>query len=162
MTCPPIDNKPGKHYRNGHVTFPLQASARCYHGCGDDITSLRSFRFGFDPVCLVACAAYGLNRWGMKSVFDDAFLHGTFNDLLLIPAALPWVLWVQSKWGWRPPDAYPTSGEIVGHLLVWSVIAEGVMPLLSPRFTADWLDAAAYAVGAGVAAGFWMIAKRRP
>ncbi|MEX1120003.1 MAG: hypothetical protein WEB60_14545 [Terrimicrobiaceae bacterium] len=116
---------------------------------------MKPFRFGFDPVCLVACVLYGLNRWIIKPGWDSAFLHGTFNDLLLIPAALPWVLWIQSKWGWRPPLAYPTLGEICGHLVIWSVIAEGIMPWINPRFTADWWDVAAYAAGAAVAAIFW-------
>ncbi len=108
-------------------------------------------------MCLVACAAYVLNRWLLKPGFDAAFLHGTFNDLLLIPAALPWVLWVQHKLGWRPSKTFPTPGEIVGHLLVWSVIAEGIMPLLNPRFTADWWDVVAYAAGAAVAAVLWRL-----
>ncbi len=145
-----------------HVDFPLQTPSRCNHRCGDDFAFLRPFRFGLDPVCLVACAAYGLNRWLLKPSFDSAFLHGTFNDMLLIPAALPWVLWVQFKLGWRTDDHFPTLGEIAGHLVVWTVIAEGIMPLLNPRFTADWWDVVAYAAGAVVAAVLWRNTKVVP
>jgi len=98
----------------------------------------------------------------LKPLGDSIFLHGAFNDLLLIPAALPWVLAIQHRLGWRKSTAYPSAGEIIGHLVVWSVIAEGIMPLVSTRLTADWLDVVAYAAGAAVAAGLWNIEARRP
>jgi hypothetical protein len=112
-------------------------------------------------LCLAACAVYGLNRWVLKPSFDAPFLHGTFNDLLLIPAALPWVLWAQHKLGWRKSNHFPTPGEILGHLIVWSVIAEGIMPRLNPRFTADWWDVVAYSLGAAGAAAIWMACARK-
>ncbi len=123
---------------------------------------MRAFRFGFDRLCLAACAAYFLNRCFLKPLWPSAFLHGTFNDLLLIPAALPWVLWIHRRLGLRKSDAFPSAGEILGHLVVWAAIAEGVMPLVSARFTADWLDVAVYAVGAAAAAGLWRLEARRP
>lgn len=80
--------------------------------------------------------------------------------MLLIPAALPWMLWIHRRLGWRKSTAYPSAEEIIGHLAVWAVIAEGIMPLVSSRFTADWLDVAAYATGAAVAAGLWRLEAR--
>lgn len=121
---------------------------------------MRGFRYGLDPVCLLACLAYGLNRWVVESITRSAFLHGTFNDLLLLPAALPLVLWLQRRLGWRSHDLPPTPGEIAGHWLVWSAVAEGFGPLLLTRAVADWRDVAAYAVG-GIAAGIWWNRPRR-
>jgi ubiquinone/menaquinone biosynthesis C-methylase UbiE len=116
---------------------------------------VRRFRYGLDPVCILACAAYALNRWLFKSVGHSVFLHGTFNDLLLIPAALPLVLWLQRKLAWRTHDLPPTPGEIFSHWLVWSVVCEGVAPLFLPRAVGSLSDVAAYAAGALVAGVWW-------
>ena len=47
-------------------------------------------RFGYfrDPLCVVACALYVLNRLWWRGQFGGEFLAGYFNDVLLIPAAL--------------------------------------------------------------------------
>ena len=113
-------------------------------------------RFGYlrDPLCIAACALYALNRLWWKGHAGDAFLNGYFNDLLLIPAALPIVLWVQRQIGVRPHDLPPRWREIVFHLVVWSVTAEGIMPHLTVRATGDWHDVLAYGLGA-IAAGYW-------
>lgn len=114
-------------------------------------------RFGYlrDPLCLAACALYALNRWWLRGHVGGAFLTGQFNDLFLIPAALPLVLWVQRRLGLRPDDRRPAWGEIGLHLAVWSVCAEGLMPRLTAHATGDWRDVVAYAAGALVAGLWW-------
>ena len=82
-------------------------------------------------------------------------LTGYFNDLLLIPAALPWVLWLQRRLGVRPTDGLPHWREIFLHLAVWAFVAEAVMPQLLARATGDWRDVLAYAVGAVAAGCCW-------
>ena len=113
-------------------------------------------RFGYlrDPLCVAACVLYVLNRGWLRAVWGGAFLRGHFNDLLLIPAALPIALWVQRRLGVRGDDARPRWAEIALHAGVWAFVAEGLMPLLTTRATADWRDVVAYGVGA-VAAGCW-------
>ena len=113
-------------------------------------------RFGYfrDPVCLVACALYVFNRVWWRGDFGGLFFTGYFNDLLLIPAALPLVLWLQRRLGVRAVDSPPRWREIALHLLVWSVTAEGIMPQLTARATGDWYDVLAYSVGASLA-GYW-------
>ncbi len=113
-------------------------------------------RFGYlrDPLFLAAAVAYALNRWLVKPRVELPFLHAHFNDLLLIPAGLPVILWIQRGTGLRTGDAPPHRTEIVLHLVVWTVICEVVGPLWLHRGTADPLDAVAYAVGAA-AAGIW-------
>ena len=66
---------------------------------------MSGFGYWRDRLFLVAVAAYGINRWGLKPRLPSPFLHGHFNDLLLIPAALPVVLWVQRRLGLRCPGA---------------------------------------------------------
>lgn len=115
---------------------------------------MKRFRYGWDPLCLAACLAYATNRWLFKPHFSSEFLHENFNDLLLIPAALPWLLWLERSIRIRQHDEVPSPLEIAGHWLVWSVVCEGIAPLLFAGSTADWRDVAAYAVG-GIVAGLW-------
>lgn len=113
-------------------------------------------RFGYlrDPLCLFACALYVLNRCWLRSHTGGEFFTGYFNDLLLIPAALPLVLWVQRHLGVRADDQPPRWREITLHLVVWSITAEAIVPHLTARATGDWRDIAAYAAGA-LGAGCW-------
>lgn len=110
---------------------------------------------------LLGCGLYALNRWGLKPNFPAAFLHGQFNDCLLIPCALPLLLWLQRKLGLRKTDAPPRLSEIALHLIVWSVVCEG----LGPRFlmgTGDLWDVVAYSAGALVAWLWWQAPFRPP
>jgi len=115
---------------------------------------VKRFAYALDPLCLAACALYALNRFWWRGQVGGTFLHGYFNDLLLIPAALPLVLWLQRKLGVRGDDARPRWREIALHLCAWAIIAEAVMPHLSAHATGDWRDVIAYAAGA-IAAGCW-------
>lgn len=120
----------------------------------------RRFRFGFDPLCLAAIAAYAANRWLVKPRVAAPFFHEHFNDLLLIPALLPWVLWLHRAAGWRGDEA-PTAREVAGHWLVWSLICELLAPRWLPHGTADWRDVVAYAAGAAAAWGWWKWSAQR-
>jgi hypothetical protein len=115
---------------------------------------VKRFRYAADPLCLVACGLYVLNRFWLRQHVGGTFLQGYFNDLLLIPAALPLVLWVQRRLRWRTEDQRPRWGEIGLHLLVWSLTAEAIAPHLFRHATGDWRDVIAYTTGA-VFAGCW-------
>jgi ubiquinone/menaquinone biosynthesis C-methylase UbiE len=116
---------------------------------------VRGFRYALDPICLCACALYTLNRWLIGPVCSWPFLHQYFNDLLLIPAALPIILGVQRWWGLRSHDRPPTAAEILGHLVVWSFIAEFAGPFFFPWVVGDFVDIGVYAVGAALAGAWW-------
>jgi hypothetical protein len=119
------------------------------------------FRYALDPLCLAACGLYVVNRWLVKPRVDSPFFDGQCNDLLLIPCALPLVLWLQRRLGLRAHDALPTGREVTGHLLVWSFIAEVLGPQWLRQGTADVRDLLAYAVGALVAWLFWCARQSR-
>ena len=109
----------------------------------------RAFRYWRDPLCIVACAAYALNRFFLAPLTaHDSFLRTHFDDLLLIPAALPLVLWFQRLLALRTHDQPPGAGEITFHLLLWSLISEWIGPVFLHHGTADLLDVAAYSAGA--------------
>ena len=114
----------------------------------------RPFRYLADPLCYSSLLLYCLNRWLLKPRFKSPFLHNHFNDLLLLPAALPVVLWIQRLLGLRAHDDSPTWEEMLFHWAIWSIVCEGVGPFWLKRGTADVWDVASYAVG-GVAACVW-------
>src|SRR5436309_1157829 len=116
---------------------------------------MRRFRYWADPLCLACCAAYVLNRWLLKAHWHSAFLHGYFNDLLLIPCALPPVLWLQRQLGVREHDRAPQFSEIALHLAVWSILFEVVGPHLMAHATGDPLDVVTYVIGGLAALGWW-------
>lgn len=117
---------------------------------------MKRFSYVRDPACLLACAGYVANRWALRPLgwASGPFMRGHFNDLLLIPAALPLLLWLQRRLGLRTVDTPPSWREIALHLVVWSIAAEALAPLLGLHATGDWLDVAAYTAGA-LAAGCW-------
>ena len=120
---------------------------------------MKPFRYLRDPLFLIACGLYALNRWAVKPWLWSPFLHGYFNDLLLIPCALPPVLWIQKALGIRKKEDAPKTGEIAFHLIVWSVLFEFAGPRIM-RVTGDWLDTVAYTAGAVFSAIWWRRAYR--
>lgn len=113
------------------------------------------FRFFRDALFLAGCAAYALNRWWIAPRAGPGFMMFHFNDLWLIPCALPPVLWIQSRLGLRAPHDPPSVTEIAGHLIVWSVLFEWIGPRFLPHAQGDPMDVAAYAAGALVAGLWW-------
>ncbi len=114
------------------------------------------FRYCLDPLFLVGCTAYALNLWFIKPRIDFEFIQYHFNDLWVIPCALPPVLWLHRLLALRPAQALPTPGEITFHLVLWSVFCEYIGPrYFMPQSGADWRDVTAYTFGALVAALWW-------
>ncbi|HEY1171404.1 MAG TPA: hypothetical protein VGH19_08560 [Verrucomicrobiae bacterium] len=113
------------------------------------------FRYLRDPLFLLAVVLYAANRWYLKPHFGGAFLNGYFNDLLLIPAALPPILWLHWRCGWRTHHAPPSFLEITAHLALWAFLAEVIGPHLKATSVSDWADVAAYAAGALLAFLIW-------
>jgi hypothetical protein len=115
---------------------------------------VKQFRYARDPFCLLACCLYALNRFWLARHVGGAFLRDHFNDLLLIPAALPFALWLQRRLQLRRDDLPPRWNEIALHLVAWSIAAEVAAPRIFAHATGDWRDVVAYTAG-GVIAGCW-------
>lgn len=140
--------------------FYLQVSSGGWRGPDHSRAAVKPFRYWRDPLCLSGCALYVLNRWMVKPHVHSPFLRGHFNDLLLIPCALPFLLWFQRRLGLRKHDGPPTAGEIAFHLAVWSVLFEVIGPHWL-RVTGDALDVLAYVLGGVLAGIWWHLAARR-
>lgn len=115
---------------------------------------MQRFPYCRDPLFLVGCGAYALNRWLIKPHLHSGFWHSQFNDLWLIPCALPPVLWLHRRLGLRNQDDPPTISEIGAHLIFWSLLFEWIGPKFVAHTTGDWLDVIAY-VGGALLAGIW-------
>jgi hypothetical protein len=116
---------------------------------------VKCFGFCRDRLFLVACSLYALNRWGISPHVHSPFLRFHFNDLLLIPCALPPLLSFQHWVGLRKSDAAPTPKEIIFYLAIWSILFEVIGPHIMRRATGDPWDVAAYAAGALFATYWW-------
>lgn len=113
------------------------------------------FTYLRDPLFLAACAMYAINRGWLKHACPGWFVHSYLNDLLLIPAALPLVVWIQRRLGLRTHDRPPTWPEMLGHVALWSFICEVVGPFWLARGTADPADAGVYLLGGAIACLWW-------
>lgn len=122
--------------------------------------AVKRFRGLGDPLCLLACALYLMNRLWMRSHLGGAFLQGHFDDMLMVPAALPMVLWIHERVHWRPVGALPTFSEVVAHVGIWSFVCEVLGPHLNSRAVGDPLDVLCYVVG-GVGSWLWWHLPKR-
>ncbi len=113
-------------------------------------------RFGyvFDPVFLFSCALYLTIRLLIKPHTHIAFFHNWFNDILLIPCALPILLLLHRRLKLRSHYRPPTAGEVAAHVVGWSILFEVIGPHIM-RTTGDFWDAVSYAGGGVVAFFVW-------
>ena len=117
---------------------------------------VKKFRYLGDGLFLFCSLLYALNRWIIKPHVHSRFMHDHFNDLWLMPCALPPLLLMQRWLRLRDHDDVPSPGEIALYFCVWSVLLEGIGPRIVPwHTTADPWDVVAYAFGGMVAALWW-------
>ena len=122
------------------------------------------FRYLHDRLFIFALAAYALNRllirphlgWFFHSHSEWLwpFLHSHFDDLLLMPAALPVILWLQRLLNLRRHDHPPGWLEMFTHLALWSLMCKIVGPLYLHIGVADPWDLLFF-TGGGIAACLW-------
>lgn len=114
-------------------------------------------RFGYcrDPLFIVGCFAYAINRWLIKPHVHSGLFHSQFNDFWLIPCALPPILWLHRRLGLRANDTQPQCIEVILHLVFWSLLFEWIGPRFMQHATGDAGDVVAYALGALGAALWW-------
>jgi hypothetical protein len=98
------------------------------------------------PLFVAAVLLYVLGKiWQMAWPHTaPLFVYGYLGDLLSMPVVLTLALWAQRRFGPHPPGfVFPDTWLLATWLYV-SALFEGVMPLLSATYTADWLDVLVY------------------
>lgn len=118
------------------------------------------FHYLRDPVFLAATVLYLANRYIFRPLEGPhgGFFHNYGNDILCIPFLLPPVLRVYRAIGLRWHDRMPTRFELFTHLVVWSIVFEGIAPRMGGIYAwtkADPWDVVAYAAGAIIAGAYW-------
>lgn len=115
------------------------------------------YHFWRDPVCLGSWLLYVVNRFALIPLFAAyiPFLREHLDDSLLIPAALPPLLWVRTVCGLRPSQGVPSWREIV----FWTALSSLFFEYLGPRYlhhsVGDWGDVVVYWVGGILAGLIW-------
>ncbi|PAW79469.1 MAG: hypothetical protein B9S32_02715 [Verrucomicrobia bacterium Tous-C9LFEB] len=120
-------------------------------------TGAVQFRYIWDPIGLASIALYACNRLLLKPHLPphEWFFRGHFNDLLLVPAMLPFFLATYHWLGLRPHHRPPSAREIIAHVLMWSLFFEVLGPRWLHHSTGDRWDVIAYAVGGAIAWALW-------
>lgn len=120
---------------------------------------MQRFKYICDPLFLVGCVAYAINRWTIKPNVTVEFMQYYFNDLWLIPCALPPVLWLHRRLRLRSHNEMPQVSEITFHLAFWSALCEWIGPKFILHAAGDPMDVIAYTLGA-VLSGLWWQRRR--
>ena len=115
----------------------------------------KRFLYWRDPVCLIATAAYAINRWLVPAALQAMWWRGHFSDVMFVPVGLPWWLWLERRVGWRRDDDVPRWNEIAFVFVTWTIAAEVLAPRWFVRSTGDVWDAVAYAGGALIVGLVW-------
>lgn len=100
------------------------------------------------PWFLIAGVAYLILLILKKTGVYFVGLSDYGADLLAMPVALSIALWVIRRSS-SEQKTYRLSWTLIASgVVIFSVLFEGLFPLLSERFTADPIDVVAYALGA--------------
>ena len=92
-------------------------------------------------------ACYGLHRCWQTVFPDSGWMDRYWNDLWMLPCALPLILSLYSALGLREPATPPSGTEIFWHGVLWGLMAEFMGPLYFKHAVGDLWDLVAYAVG---------------
>ena len=126
------------------------------------MTRTARFRYLADPLFLLGCGLYLLNRLVLKETVGGTFLVSYFNDLLLVACAVPVLLGIYRWMGLRGDDGWPRAREIFPVLVVWSLLFEWVGPQVAAGAVGDWGDVLAYWMGGCAAWGVWRLREHEP
>ncbi len=117
-----------------------------------------NFRYVQDPLFLLCMFAYAINRFVLKGLWQEGFVHDYLNNLICIPFLVPIMLYIERKLGMRSHDAAPHWYEVLIPIVVWSVVFEVLLPLhpsLRGVVVADHMDVLFCVLGGCVAGLFW-------
>jgi len=116
------------------------------------------FRYLRDPLFLLCALAYVTNRFVLKELWQDGFVHDYLNDLICIPFVIPIMLYAQRKLGMRHHDGVPQAHEVLILIVVLSIVFEILLPLQTDFghvAIADHLDVLHYVLGGLLASMVW-------
>lgn len=126
---------------------------------------MKRFSYLHDRLFVFSLMAYAVNRLLVRPHGREffhahcpwawAFFHSHFDDLLLMPVALPVMLWMQRRLGLRKQDHPPGWREMLAHLALWSLMCKFIGPVYFRIGVADPWDVLFFAAGGMVACWWW-------
>lgn len=121
------------------------------------------FKYLSDPLFLSSSITYVTNKTlslctnTHGSGWVSAFLASYLNDLLLVPVAIPIILFFSKTLKLRPQSLPPSMLELAIPVLIWSIAFEVIGPYVFGKGVSDPFDVLAYCFG-GFAS--WLIWRR--
>ena len=117
----------------------------------------KKFKYLLDPLFLFSLIIYCINKLSFLKYgsWNYKFLIYYLNDLLLIPVAVPIVLYFSKVLKLRDIYSPPTFLEIIVPLAIWSISFEFVGPLYFGKGTSDPIDVFAYCLGGLISWLLW-------
>ncbi len=116
------------------------------------------FKYLRDPLFLLCAFTYVINRFILKRLWEDGFVHDHVNDLICIPFVIPIMLFAQRKLRMRHHDEVPLAHEILILIVVLSIVFEILLPLqtdVAHPAIADHMDVFHYVLGGLLASMIW-------
>ncbi len=99
-------------------------------------------------LALTAALVYSLNRWFIIPIAKSpAFFQEYLGDILALPVYLPLSVYIAVRLRIIPQCFQLHFGHILGAVILFSIIFEGLVPLFDDSSTRDLLDVAAYLLG---------------
>jgi hypothetical protein len=100
-----------------------------------------------NPWFIVCCIIWAIVFSARHSGHPLPYLNGSMDDAVAIPVIANLSLWFQRVVVYKN-DYYVLSPWHVVFIVVYvSVVFEGLLPWLSVKYTADWMDVGLYCVG---------------
>jgi hypothetical protein len=100
-----------------------------------------------NPFFLLAIGLYLVNRFLLDLLDLSQYKVPYLNDMLCLPVVLTVALWLQQKLFSRSCRRRLNKAQVIFSVIYFAIFFEGILPAFSDRYTRDYWDIAAYAVG---------------
>ena len=94
-----------------------------------------------------ALGLYLVNRFLLAWLGLAALKIPYLNDLLCLPVVLTLALWLHQKLFPQNCRHRLNAAQVIFVVLYFAIFFEGILPIISARYTRDYLDILAYALG---------------
>jgi hypothetical protein len=100
-----------------------------------------------NPWFLLGCITWLLVMGFRRSGHPLPYVNGHLNDFIAIPVIATLGLWFQRIIIYKTSYYVLSPWHIVFIVVYVSIVFEALLPLLSRRYTADWIDVLLYVAG---------------
>jgi hypothetical protein len=100
-----------------------------------------------NPWFLAGCVVWLIVTILRKTGHPLPYLNGYLTDAFAIPVIANLGLWFQRVVIYKTNFYVLSAWHVVFIVVYVSVVFEGILPWLSVKYTADWMDVALYGVG---------------